>query len=119
MLEVGGVVAELGNEVAGQDGGKRARWRTRRPSSPATAADKAGTSDDSRRVRVRALEESVASLSEQVEQLRAELEESRQLNRRVAELTDIVAELIVPLAAADPDAGRAALRRYMGLPGED
>ena len=37
-------------------------------------------------------------------ELEAEVQENRRLNRRVAELTDLVTELVVPLARRD-DAG--------------
>lgn len=114
MLEVGGVVAELERDDAGQDERKRPSWRGRRSTSPDTAASRAGDTDGRHHARLQTLEESVQTIRAEVEALRAELQESRQLNRRVAELTDIVAELIVPLAARDPDAGRDALRQYLG-----
>ena len=44
--------------------------------------------------------------------LEAELQESRQLNRRVAELTDLVTELLVPLARRDDERVDALLARY-------
>jgi hypothetical protein len=33
--------------------------------------------------------------------LEVEVQENRQLNRRIAELTDVVAELLIPLEARD------------------
>ena len=42
----------------------------------------------------------------------AELQEHRQLNRRVAELTDLVAELVVPLARHEQETVDAILERY-------
>ena len=44
-----------------------------------------------------------AGLRERVRVLEAELQENRQLNRRIAELTDVVAELLIPLEARDQD----------------
>ena len=44
--------------------------------------------------------------------LEAEVQENRQLNRRIAELTDVVAELLVPLADRDEERVRATLARY-------
>ena len=38
--------------------------------------------------------------------------ENRRLNRRVAELTDVVAELLVPLADRDEEKARELLARY-------
>ena len=45
-------------------------------------------------------------------ELEAELHEARQLNRRVAELTDVVTDLLVPLTRRDDDAVEAVLARY-------
>jgi hypothetical protein len=44
--------------------------------------------------------------------LEAELQEQRQLNRRVAELTDLVADLLVPLAKHDQVAVDEIVGRY-------
>ncbi|WGL51784.1 hypothetical protein P5P86_17745 [Nocardioides sp. BP30] len=44
--------------------------------------------------------------------LEDEVQELRQLNRRIAELTDVVAELLVPIQERDEDAVREALERY-------
>ena len=44
--------------------------------------------------------------------LEAEVQENRQLNRRIAELTDVVAELLVPLADRDEDRVREVLAEY-------
>ena len=44
--------------------------------------------------------------------LEHELQEQRQLSRRVAELTDLVAELLVPLARQDGDAAAEIVERY-------
>lgn len=44
--------------------------------------------------------------------LEAELQEHRQLNRRVAELTDLVAELVVPLARHETGTVDEILQRY-------
>ncbi|HWI42973.1 MAG TPA: DUF6752 domain-containing protein [Nocardioides sp.] len=50
------------------------------------------------RARVRALEE--------------EVQENRQLNRRIAELTDVVAELLIPLEARDQARVEEVLTRF-------
>jgi hypothetical protein len=47
-----------------------------------------------RRMRVRDLEE-------RIEVMEDEMQEHRQLSRRVAELTDLIADLLVPLAQND------------------
>lgn len=40
-------------------------------------------------------------LRQRVRVLEAEVQENRQLNRRIAELTDVVTELLIPLEARD------------------
>lgn len=52
------------------------------------------------------------SLNERVRVLEAEVQENRQLNRRIAELTDVVAELLIPLEARDQERVDEVLARY-------
>jgi hypothetical protein len=54
----------------------------------------------------------VASLRRRVRRLEDEMQEARRLNRRLAELTDIVQELLVPLAQRDEDKINEYLERY-------
>ena len=51
-------------------------------------------------------------LRERVARLEAEVDELQQLNLRVAELTDVVQELLLPLARQDPDRATELLERY-------
>jgi hypothetical protein len=51
-------------------------------------------------------------LRERVEVLEDEVQECRRLNRRLAELTDIVQELLIPIADRDEKALRAKLEQY-------
>ncbi len=44
--------------------------------------------------------------------LEAEVQENRQLNRRIAELTDVVAELLIPVADRDEAKVQEILARY-------
>lgn len=44
--------------------------------------------------------------------LEEELQECRQLNRRIAELVDVVAELLVPIADRDEERVREVLAQY-------
>ena len=44
--------------------------------------------------------------------LEAEVQENRRLNRRIAELTDVVAELLVPLADRDEERVQEVLAAY-------
>jgi len=61
------------------------------------------------RVRNRAARRGV---EERLTVLEAELQEHRQLNRRVAELTDLVAELLVPLSQDDRTRVDEIVARY-------
>ena len=47
-----------------------------------------------------------------VTDLTSAVHENRRLNRRVAELTDVVAELLVPIADRDEEKARELLARY-------
>jgi hypothetical protein len=44
--------------------------------------------------------------------LEAEMQENRQLHRRIAELTDVVAELLLPVADRDEERVRELLAAY-------
>ena len=55
---------------------------------------------------------SASSLPAWVRDLREAVHENRRLNRRVAELTDVVAELLVPIADRDEEKARELLARY-------
>ena len=68
---------------------------------------KADDTDTSRNVVRR-----IARFPAWVQELRASVDENRRLNRRVAELTDLVAELLVPLADRDEEKARALLKHY-------
>jgi prefoldin subunit 5 len=54
----------------------------------------------------------VAALRRRVAELEKEMQEARRLNRRLAELTDVVQELLVPVAQQDEDKVRRYLDRY-------
>jgi hypothetical protein len=53
-------------------------------------------------------------LRRRVTALEAEVQECRALNLRLAELTDIVTELLLPVAARDQEKIDALLERYRG-----
>ena len=62
--------------------------------------------------RLRRLRRRTLGVPARLSALEAEAQESRQLNRRVAELADVVAELLVPLADRDDARARELLARY-------
>jgi cell division protein FtsB len=54
----------------------------------------------------------IGRLRRRIEEVEAEMQECRALNRRIAELTDIVQELLVPAARRDTDKLDDLLARY-------
>jgi hypothetical protein len=51
-------------------------------------------------------------LQRRLEDLEAEVQECRQLNIRLAEVTDLVEQLLLPMAARDEDRIAAAVEKY-------
>ena len=60
--------------------------------------------------------EGIEALRERVAVLEDEVQECRQLNLRLAELTDVVQELLLPVAQRDEE--RVAERRWRSTPGD-
>jgi hypothetical protein len=58
----------------------------------------------------------VADLRQRVTELEAEVQEARRLNRRVAELLDVVEELLVPLTLRDEEKVKAFLDAHSVAP---
>jgi hypothetical protein len=56
-------------------------------------------------------------LTERVAALEVEIQECRELNLRLAELIDVVGELLLPVAERDEDAVKEVLRRYAAAVG--
>jgi hypothetical protein len=54
----------------------------------------------------------VADLFARIEALETEVQENRNLNLRVAELVDLVQELLVPVASQDRDRIEAAIAKF-------
>lgn len=54
----------------------------------------------------------IDSLRQRVVVLEREVQENRELNRRIAELTDVVTELLIPIADRDSDKVNAILDKY-------
>ena len=52
------------------------------------------------------------SIPQRIQALEAEVQENRRLNRRIAELTDVVTEVLVPAADRQDDRIRAVLTKY-------
>ncbi len=94
----------------------RATWPQRpRPVPAAEPEETPMTLQHRVRGRVRRSVETYARrrhVAPRLAQLEAEVQENRQLNRRIAELTDVVAELLVPLQDRDEERVRAALATY-------
>ena len=58
------------------------------------------------------LEARVARLNHRITELEAEMQENRQLHVRVAELTDVVQELLLPIARRDEERLSVLLEKY-------
>jgi len=56
----------------------------------------------------------IKGLRSRIVALEDEIQQSRQLNRRLAELTDIVQELLIPISQRDEEKVREQLERYSG-----
>lgn len=56
----------------------------------------------------------LAELAQRVTELELEVQENRQLNIRLAELTDVVQELLLPIAQRDDERLNEVLDRYAG-----
>ncbi len=85
------------------------RW-TRDPSTATT--HRPGDAMSSETEQTRGFLRTATSLPEWIRDLKDAVHENRRLNRRVAELTDVVAELLVPIADRDPERARELLARY-------
>lgn len=59
-----------------------------------------------------AAERQIRQLQDRVARLETELKLERQLSRHVAEVTDVVQEVLLPAASRDDDRLREALERY-------
>lgn len=81
---------------------------------------KTGDSSDRRSLRTRAVDrvaravagERLDALQQRLEALEAEVQECRQLNVRLAELTDLVEQLLLPMAARDEERLASAVEKY-------
>ena len=51
-------------------------------------------------------------IQQRLEELQAEVQECRQLNIRLAEVTDLVEQLLLPMAAQDQEKIAAAVEKY-------
>lgn len=54
----------------------------------------------------------IKTLRERVADLEQEMQECRQLNRRLAEITDVVAEVLLPAGQRDEERLRTLLTKY-------
>lgn len=59
-----------------------------------------------------ATSEPIDELKKRIAVLEAEVQENRQLNVRIAELVDLVAELLLPVASQDPEKIKAATDKF-------
>jgi hypothetical protein len=71
-----------------------------------------GSMNIKQRVKTRASQSATLDLRKRVRVLEDEVQECRRLNLRVAELTDLVMELLLPVAQQDEQKVRDLLARY-------
>jgi hypothetical protein len=64
------------------------------------------------RQRLRKAEREVTALRQRVEQLEHEVFESRRLNKQIAEMIDVVGEVLLPAEQRDEQRLHALLKRY-------
>ncbi len=62
--------------------------------------------------RPKAKDKQISALQRRIAALEAEVQEARRLNRHVAEVTDVVQEVLLPAANRDDDRLREVLDRY-------
>lgn len=74
-----------------------------------------GTDVRSLRRRIRRLEAALSDQRRRVDQLEDEVQEARQYGRRVAELGDVVSQLLALSAARDDERFRDAVRSYVDV----
>jgi hypothetical protein len=65
-----------------------------------------------RLARITGVDRELRRLLDRVDRLEREVQETRRLHQRLAELTDIVGEVLVPAADRDDDKVRAILAKY-------
>lgn len=57
-------------------------------------------------------EHRVDALEDEIQEARSEIQEARRMNRRLAEVTDVVEETLLPAANRDDERVKDALQRY-------
>lgn len=61
---------------------------------------------------IRQVKAQLREVTARLNELEAAVQESRDLNLRLAELTDVIQELLVPIAARDHDKAAQLLEKY-------
>jgi hypothetical protein len=86
----------------------------KRPQEPQPSPASRGTSAGAQAQppRWKKAEREIADLRKRVSLLENEVQELRQLNKRLAEVTDVVAEILLPAAQRDDDRLQELLARY-------
>ncbi|MET0999998.1 MAG: class I SAM-dependent methyltransferase [Marmoricola sp.] len=119
----GGVVVHLevgpGHDFYDQPDPRVARLEVRwdRPTAPSASTDSPSNEEHqmSPKINLATRKEffrKASAVPDWMGDVRAAVHENRRLNRRVAELTDVVAELLVPIADRDADKARELLETY-------
>lgn len=86
--------------------------RLRRRRSAATDVESESVSSADLADRLQRAERQLRRLRRRLETVESELQEARHLNKRLAEISDVVAEVLLPALDRDDERVRAALARY-------
>jgi hypothetical protein len=89
-----------------QVGGRKTGGLRRRGAEVAKAASRLPV------LRGRQTREELADLRERVQQLELDIQESRQMSKRLAEVTDVIAEVLLPAEQRDEERIHQLLARY-------
>ena len=91
------------------------RFRSAKPTTPAQRTEPSAPGPEARpplQRRVRKAEKDIDALRRRMAELEAEVQEARHLNKRLAEIADVVAEVLLPAEERDEERLRAVLARY-------
>jgi hypothetical protein len=100
--------------VSSNESGKAGSRRgVKRPTADGVGlAEESGKQKDARYSRLRSALSDIQALNARVAQLERDIQESRQLNKRLAEVTDVVAEVLLPAEHRDEARLRELLANY-------
>ncbi len=90
------------------------KLRRAKPKTPQPGTGQSNDRPKGKRLpaRLRKAEKELATLRRRMAELENEVQEARHLNKRLAEIADVVAEVLLPAEQRDEDRLREVLARY-------